>query len=142
VQRQLRGLFQKGDGGLLPPLTLPRRGSSCQFPGKVREPAAVNARSTTLRLGFYARADPRTITKGGDMVIIGIAGLVGFAIGFFAGAGYATRGASTRRDEAERYVVECDELREDGDHMRQSRDEPASGVVPKEQIEALRKLAG
>jgi hypothetical protein len=95
-----------------------------------------------LRLGFYARADPRTITKGGDMVIIGIAGLVGFASGFCGGAGYATRGASTRRDEAERYVVECDELREDGDHLRQSLDEPASGVVPKEQIEALRKLAG
>lgn len=76
------------------------------------------------------------------MVIFGIAGLLGFCIGFFAGAGYATRGAGTRQDDAERYAAEFDERREEAAHPRQVPDVPPSGIVPKEQIEALRKRVG
>jgi hypothetical protein len=74
------------------------------------------------------------------MVIFGIAGLLGFCIGFFAGAGYATRGAGNRQDEAERYAAECDESREVA--ARPLPGVPPSGIVPKEQIEALRKRVG
>jgi hypothetical protein len=75
-------------------------------------------------------------------MVLGIIGLLGFSIGFFVGAGYATRGAGIQRDEAERYAAECDFLREEVAHLRQALNEPASGVVPKAQIEALRKLVG
>jgi hypothetical protein len=74
------------------------------------------------------------------MLIFGIIGLLGFTVGFFAGAGYATRGAHIHRDEAERYAAECNELHEEAEHLRQLLGEPTSGIVPKQQIEALRKL--
>ena len=76
------------------------------------------------------------------MVILTIAGLLGFSIGFFAGAGYATRGAGGHRDEAEQYAAECRVLGDEVAHLRQMLNEPPSRVVPKEQTDALRKLAG
>ncbi len=76
------------------------------------------------------------------MVLFGIAGLLGFSFGFFAGAGYATRGAGTQRDEAERYAAECGSLQAEVAHLRQLLNEPQSGVVLKDQAESLRKMAG
>ena len=76
------------------------------------------------------------------MVLFGIAGLLGFSFGFLAGAGYATRGAGNQRDEAERYAVECDALKEEVALLRQVLNEPESRVVPKEQAESQQKMAG
>ena len=76
------------------------------------------------------------------MVILAIAGLLGFSIGFFAGAGYATRGAGAHRDEAEQYAAECQVLEVEVAQLRQVLHEPPSRVVPKEHTDALRKLVG
>ena len=76
------------------------------------------------------------------MLILAIIGLSGLTIGFFAGAGYATRGASNHRDEAERYAAECHTLRAQLDQLRRSTKEPSSGIVSKEQIDELRAMTG
>ncbi|HTV25602.1 MAG TPA: hypothetical protein VMG12_43200 [Polyangiaceae bacterium] len=71
------------------------------------------------------------------MVTLAITGLLGLSIGFFAGAGYATRGARHRRDETEQYAAECNELREQLRHLRRPLNEPASGILSKEDSDAL-----